>query len=852
MSSFDLRASVHAGRSWLSYQGPIKDFVCLNPLMAFQQHEFYEGAHRAGAAFGAYSLMGLGFYRTAFNDGRITKSGLERAITLRIHSSEEQQRVREDLFQYPEGSTLRPVPIQESGVRQLFKTVKRVSLDTHGTPVLLRLISSYLDQGVALWAMPRTKEGFFATVRDLVLNSYKSFPPFDTLFAKSLLQETSENAAIQALESLLEDQRFSPRYILDLILSTPGWSAMINQVEMKPHLLLNSAPVSLLDFVSVGLVIDAAVAKRELKHDFTPLRVQDPLAFDLPTKDPRLGTLDRIKKIWHEAYEWSLYEQAFQVVAAPNVVLKNNPQIQAAFCIDDRECSIRRHLEWVDPGIETFGTAGFFGMDFLYQYYDDLKPSQNCPIVLTPRHLVRGERPLGKSTIKSQPLDGYIDRWSHSILGGILVTQLLGFRTLFRLLRAVLRPRAESLGSNASSRDADRVTLKIHSELEPAGTVKSGEMTEGYTYDEMADRVGSQLLSTGLSKNLADLVILVAHGSTTVNNTHFAAYDCGACMGKPGSPNARAFAIMANIPEVRKRLKASNIVIPESTYFVAALHDTTRDEIQFFDVENLGEAHRKLVDRFTTSSKAALANNARERCRRFEQISFSITPQDALNHVRERSVSIFEPRPELTHTGNALAIVGRRDLTRGFFMDRRAFMNSYDPSLDPTGKILAGILGAVVPVGGGINLTYFFSRMDNHIYGSGTKLPHNVVGLVGVSNGVEGDLLTGLPNQMVEVHEPVRLLVIVDQEAEIALAAAKQNPAIFEWIQNGWVRYGAVSPTSKQTSIYDRGKDSMVPLDLSAVIPLKTIEAQEACFANQHFYVPIARLAARPQFLQEA
>jgi len=65
-------------------------------------------------------------------------------------------------------------------------------------------------------------------------------------------------------------------------------------------------------------------------------------------------------------------------------------------------------------------------------------------------------------------------------------------------------------------------------------------------------------------------------------------------------------------------------------------------------------------------------------------------------------------------------------------------LNSYDPTFDPSGSILAGILSAVVPVAGGINLTYFFSKLDNDVYGSGTKLPHNVVGLVGVSNGVEG------------------------------------------------------------------------------------------------------------------
>ena len=47
-------------------------------------------------------------------------------------------------------------------------------------------------------------------------------------------------------------------------------------------------------------------------------------------------------------------------------------------------------------------------------------------------------------------------------------------------------------------------------------------------------------------------------------------------------------------------------------------------------------------------------------------------------------------------------------------------------------------------------------------YGSGTKVLHNISGLVGVMDGAGSDLRTGLPFQMVWVHEPMRLTFVMD------------------------------------------------------------------------------------------
>jgi uncharacterized protein YbcC (UPF0753/DUF2309 family) len=123
-------------------------------------------------------------------------------------------------------------------------------------------------------------------------------------------------------------------------------------------------------------------------------------------------------------------------------------------------------------------------------------------------------------------------------------------------------------------------------------------------------------------------------------------------------------------------------------------------------------------------------------------------------------------------------------------------MNSYDYRKDPEGKSLTRILSAAIPVCGGINLEYYFSRMDPDKLGAGTKLPHNVMGLIGVANGADGDLRTGLPYQMVEIHDPIRLLMVVEQVPELVNQVITSSPALLEWVNNNWVHLVVLDPNS--------------------------------------------------------
>jgi uncharacterized protein YbcC (UPF0753/DUF2309 family) len=105
-------------------------------------------------------------------------------------------------------------------------------------------------------------------------------------------------------------------------------------------------------------------------------------------------------------------------------------------------------------------------------------------------------------------------------------------------------------------------------------------------------------------------------------------------------------------------------------------------------------------------------------------------------------------------------------------------------------------MAAVVPVVAGINLEYYFSYVDPTGYGSGTKLPHNVTSLLGVMDGAQSDLRTGLPWQMVEIHEPARLAMVVEAPRERLQQIVRSNPSIERLVRNRWFWLACLDPDS--------------------------------------------------------
>jgi uncharacterized protein len=633
--------------------------------------------------------------------------------------------------------------------------------------------------------------------------------------------------------------------LLEMLLAHPGWAGMVRIIEENPQSLLDPRTISLKELIAVELVCELAFLHKRKGSDFINVsKIQFPISTTILKNGMPKPEVPLRLKVWHEAMEWSLHTElliALKPKESHTPKSKEKPYVQAFFCIDDRECSLRRYLEEIDSGIETFGAAGFFGIDFLYQGLDDAYPVAQCPVVIKPKHLIKETELESNSEDKAnKDTVAHLHFRSHSVLRGWLYTQTLGIGYAARMAWDVFRPGSKLPKLKMLSEVDSHTTLHL---LRNSDTLTEDGYLLGFSYFEMADKVGGLLTNIGLTKHFAPLVVIVAHGSSSVNNPHFAAYDCGACSGKPGAPNARAFAWMANNEEVRNILHSRGIEIPGGTRFVAALHNTSRDEITYFDNHLLETYPAEGLPAFQQVMETALQRNARERCRWFELATNANTLEKAHDHVTARATSIFEPRPEYNHSNNLYCIVGRRKLTRNLFLDRRAFLHSYDPDKDTSGNIMARILSAIIPVCGGINLEYLFSRIDNSVYGAGTKLPHNVIGLLGVANGVEGDLRTGLPQQMIEVHEPARLLIVVEQKCAVIDKALANIGELKGWLDNSWILLVACHPESHEQFLYSKGM--WEPVELPADLKAPTASQSEDIFVDQTETIPVHQLTGR-------
>ncbi|WP_123619248.1 DUF2309 domain-containing protein [Halorubrum sp. CSM-61] len=761
---------------------PIHSFVTANPLSGFEDVPFGEAVTQAADLLGGRGYPSCETFRAALDDGRIDRETLESELADRGYDADP-----EALIERLDADTEPETPDREADA-----DAERVDR------VLTKWLSAFLDEGHAKWSMPNRDEGFYAAFRGVA--AHDSEIPDGV--AESLPESPIE-AIEDALESYPESQRVP--VFEEQLAALPGWTGLVKQRVDDEGAWQSAHPITLADYLAVRLAL----------CDGFGVDVEPSVGPGTADLDPA----DEIAEAFLSAWEASYRSAVVDRVAAESRELADErsavesgdsgrPDAQLVFCIDTRSEVIRRHVE-ATGDYETHGYAGFFGVPMEYQGYDAEASVDACPPILDAQHRV-----------SEVPTDGGAkerhDRWSSvREAAGEVVSKLktnpasaFGFVEnagsgygLALAARTLVPGRVRDLLTTADDAAPDGREF-CEPTVQHQHTHADG-LPVGLTREEKVEYAATAFELMGWTE-FGRLVVFTGHASETANNPYDSSLDCGACAGSPGGPNARVLAEICADPDVRAALRDRGFEIPEDTVFLAGEHNTTTDEIEVYG--DAPESHADDLDRLRADLDIARENATAERVE-----SMGGDPSEGVAEAERRAADWAETRPEWGLAGNAGFVVGPRELTSDLDLDGRAFLHSYDWSTDPEGDALEGILAGPMVVTQWINAQYYFSTVDNAVYGSGSKVTQNPVGNVGVYQGNGGDLMTGLPLQSLMAaadepyHQPLRLSTVVHAPVERVTDALAGLEEVVQLLDNDWLSLTVVDPTREHRAFeYER------------------------------------------------
>lgn len=824
--------SLKWAEEYLLRQGPLEYFVHHNTLHAFETMPFIEALFKAKELHLAKTHMNIQWYLEQYKSGRIIDADLKFSIEknfgkdfsfLQILNWED-QKLEEDqdfekiefLKEYFKGlgvqgnnSEFFQITTYWDHTKSKFRSKGlKKNLET----LKYKFLAAFFDKGTAYWEMEERKRGFSHCFKSFIdfLPSSKINTALKESFAK-LNENDDLNKAIENFQQELNiPEQYLKNYLFQVLNESKGWSGLVLSLNENNNFNPTQINIPKDDYIRFCLIFNLAgylclhhqkdLKAFNYKVRKTRNRDYDILSFlyDEINKETKhhgetqrifLLNKDQISQLtyksiitlWQEAYEAHLFFNLVRAHEKSTPAIKKELKLQVVTCIDDREESTRRHFEAYDNSIETFGYAGHFGLNIKYKSLRDAHFRALCPVNAIPSKYVFEEvLPGEKIDFKLLArIKHFLFHNSNLPFVGSFLSLFLGPFTGMLFLFENLAPKTvHELRKKLKKWMYPRVRTRLNFAQE------EGRDLEGFSDQELAAAAFTMISVTGLNKNFAEVVYLCGHGSKSMNNPHGAAYNCGACAGGKGAPNARLMALALNKAEVRIILKEKGIIIPDSTLFVGGYHCTSTGKLLVFDEENLPLQGRLFLHE---ACEYVEKNESKERMRKFENVSLEVTPDQAFLAAQNRSYDFSQPRPEYGHNTNAFCIVGKRQTSERLFLDRRAFLVSYDEDNDLEGDNLLGLLSAVIPVCAGINLEYYFSFVDQENFGAGVKQAHNVTSLMGVMNGYQSDLQMGLPWQMVEIHEPARITFLIESSREKFERVLEKNKEVRNLVKNEWV-----------------------------------------------------------------
>ncbi len=771
----------------------LRNFVAVNPYMGWTDLPFADASQGIGQVFHSRTTMPIEYYAEQLSSSRIDHADLLEAAREALQSlplgrlegktAEEIVEEMLALVEAPERAdqaVAHPLPTYA-------EYVDRTQGSDWSSAIVNALsgwLSGYFDAGQAAWPEPgrdlpllRAWRESAMIDRSLELQGLDGFREFVRALPRKPL-----DVIAHVLDLLAVPKSARRLFLARQLASVAGWAGHLNRRARESA--AAGHPESLTEsLLAIRLAHDGALAAalgsaEDMQRFGVELRVH---CEDGDERCPEVAEERELLMLWHRAYELRFRRGLLHRLEGParpsSPPAPKRPTLQAVFCIDVRSEILRRHLEAMDPGIQTIGFAGFFGMPIALERLEEEGQSPLCPVLLQPSHRIR-EVDDGSGLQDSL----HVARARHRAFTR-LRKLAVGTFPLVETLGQLFGPRLLSDSLGWTHPRSGGTLLEGPREASQPLPLQLAE-TEGGFGIALDDRVAlaeGALRNMGLSSGFAPVVLLCGHGSSASNNPYASALDCGACGGHSGDTNARVASAILNDPDVRRALLERGIAIPEDTVFVAGLHDTTRDRVSLMDANALPAEQRARIERWL---EVAGGRTSDERAPRLGE-RFG-------KGLGSRATDWSEVRPEWGLAGNAAFIAAPRRLTRGLDLEGRCFLHDYDEAHDEEGAVLELILTAPLVVASWINLQYFASTVDNDVFGSGDKTIHNVTGRHGVVLGNGGDLKTGLPWQSVHdgggyVHEPMRLTAVVrasESRIEAVLAAHDDLRLL---VENQWV-----------------------------------------------------------------
>src|SRR5579864_5409532 len=335
-------------------------------------------------------------------------------------------------------------------------------------PWLIRLCSVFLDQGTAYWPMPNREKGFYGSVRTLFSRRGGIFPKYlvgldDEFRKQQRLSFSPPDAVLDYLDSQSLPESEWPEILRAELLALPGWAGLMHRLEKDPALAPHKTlPCSLMDFLAVRLTMSRVAQRRgaaETAPQESPLKTQERRRLSRAARiydaarvlRLSAGEINRLsdsewsafvdevkafnglerRRILHLAYERWHEREILRGLASHRKYRglfdqHGRPPVQVFFCLDEREESMRRALEEADPQIETYGSAGYFGVAVDYTGIDDTRSAALCPVVFKPEQaVVELSKPEDSALLESR-------RWRRRILGLFMRNSLISSKTLLR------------------------------------------------------------------------------------------------------------------------------------------------------------------------------------------------------------------------------------------------------------------------------------------------------------------------------------------------------------------------------------------------------------------------------------